>query len=86
MEPLEAVEMLARAARRDAAPRVDVSAGVLRRIRRTREPAYLGPLSLLSLASAVTAVIVLVIGLHVWTVASDPMQALVPAAKVVSLW
>jgi ADP-ribose pyrophosphatase YjhB (NUDIX family) len=86
MEALEALERLAQVARRERAPEVDVSAGVLRRIRCTGDPARLTPLWLLSLASVVTAVVVLMIGIHVWAAASDPMQALIPAAKVASLW
>lgn len=86
MEPLEGIRRLAQTAQREAAPEVDVTFGVLRRIRRTSAPTRLAPLPVLSLASAVVAVVILAVGIYVWTAGADPMQALVPVEKVVALW
>jgi len=87
MDPLEAVEGLARHARGDEAPAVDVSASVLRRIRFAGRRRGMAPLSVFSLASALAAGVTFALGVYYyWLAASNPMDALLPALQVVSLW
>ena len=88
MDPLEAVDRLARHARGDEAPAVDVIASVLRRIRSASRRRGLAPLSVFSLASALAAGVTFALGVYYycWLAASNPMDALLPGLQVVSLW
>jgi len=86
MDPLDAVDRLAERACRDEAPAVDVADQVLARIGSLARPRRLVPLSVFSVASVLVAGVMLAVGFHFWLTASDPMNALLPAIQVVSLW
>ena len=75
MEPLDAIESLARRARLEAAPATDVDAARLIRAVRV-EPMRLVPLAWTAAAAAIAASVVLAMALRANVATADPVSSL----------
>jgi len=81
MDDLQSFEKLAAAARRDAPPMVDVTAGVKRAIHGEQPPSSDRVLYVFSALSAVAAVIVALMTVTMYRQTTDPLVGLVVEAS-----
>lgn len=75
MDTLKALDELARLARQERPPAVDIGATVLQAVR-ARQPVRVLPLSLLAVASAAAAAVIVALAVNSWLHMTDPLTEL----------
>ncbi len=85
MDELKAIEKLVERAKLEPVDVPSVADGILERMHHS-PPRRITPLSVLAVASAVAATIVLAMGLYFWMAAPDPLTELYAPVQVGGLW
>jgi hypothetical protein len=81
MTELELIEQLARRARGERSPAVQVEAAVIEALRVPQRGIPIRPLAFMAVGAAVAAVVVLALVLRIWA-GPDPLAALFPSLEV----